>query len=322
MAAKLSKIKILVMFVLLVSGLLAVDISHPSGVALAAAATSDSCIPPGTTYGTDTMSVTINASDTLTYNIWTRLQTPDASTTNSILLNIDGAHCYNVGGSTSMASNTWDWVDYSGGVTADPIQVSLTPGAHTFTLTGTESGMEVDLIEALSDPTCTPSGTGTNCIDSANAPATVAITSPTTSSTVSGTTTVTADASGASSVQFKIDNVNVGSPHTQNPYTSQTPYTYSWDTTSATDGTHTITAVATDPSNNTVSSSVSVTVDNSSGTSPPPLVGDLDGDGHVTGHDLSIFLGHYGTNYAPAEFDGGTIVEGHDLSMLLSNYGK
>jgi hypothetical protein len=52
------------------------------------------------------------------------------------------------------------------------------------------------------------------------------------------------------------------------------------------------------------------------------LVGDLDGDGHVTGHDLSILLAHYGANYLPAEFDGDDIVEGHDLSILLSNYGK
>jgi chitodextrinase len=54
----------------------------------------------------------------------------------------------------------------------------------------------------------------------------------------------------------------------------------------------------------------------------PTVTGDLDGDGHVTGHDLSILLTNYGTNYVPAEFDGFTIVEAHDLSILLSNYGK
>jgi hypothetical protein len=52
------------------------------------------------------------------------------------------------------------------------------------------------------------------------------------------------------------------------------------------------------------------------------IIGDLDGDNQVTGHDLSIALSEYGKNYPPAEFDGGSIVEGHDISMLLTNYGK
>jgi hypothetical protein len=57
------------------------------------------------------------------------------------------------------------------------------------------------------------------------------------------------------------------------------------------------------------------------------LEGDIDGDGYVTGHDLSILLAHFGTNYLPAEFDctnssSNNIVEGHDLSILLSHYGN
>jgi hypothetical protein len=52
------------------------------------------------------------------------------------------------------------------------------------------------------------------------------------------------------------------------------------------------------------------------------IEGDIDGDDMVTGHDLSILLSNFGTNYPPAEFDGANSVEGHDLSILLSNYGK
>jgi hypothetical protein len=57
-------------------------------------------------------------------------------------------------------------------------------------------------------------------------------------------------------------------------------------------------------------------------------IGDLDSDNTVTGHDLSLLLSHYGTNWAPGEFDctsptsSTNTVEGHDLSILLSNYGK
>jgi chitodextrinase len=52
------------------------------------------------------------------------------------------------------------------------------------------------------------------------------------------------------------------------------------------------------------------------------LVGDLDNDGYVSGHDLSILLSNYGTNYVPAEFDGASPVGQSDLSQLLGNYGK
>jgi hypothetical protein len=55
---------------------------------------------------------------------------------------------------------------------------------------------------------------------------------------------------------------------------------------------------------------------------PPYITGSLDDTTSVEGHDLSILLSHYGSNYPAAQFDGGSVVEGHDLSILLSNYGK
>jgi glycerophosphoryl diester phosphodiesterase len=96
---------------------------------------------------------------------------------------------------------------------------------------------------------------------------TVSITGPTAGSTVSGTTqVVTADATDAaavSSVQFQLDGVNLGTPDTAAPYAAN------WDTTTATNGTHTLRAIATNSSSwQTTSSSVNVTVNNTSSSSP------------------------------------------------------
>lgn len=50
------------------------------------------------------------------------------------------------------------------------------------------------------------------------------------------------------------------------------------------------------------------------------IVGDLDDNGLVNAHDLSLFLGKWEQNYSPAEYDGTSLVQSHDLSMLLSNW--
>lgn len=102
-------------------------------------------------------------------------------------------------------------------------------------------------------------------------PPTVSITAPANNATVSGTVAVTANAGddvGVASVQFKLDGVNLGNLLTSGPYT------VSWDTTTATAGNHTLTAVAKDAAGNTTTSTaVTVNVDNSA---PPPgvVVGD------------------------------------------------
>lgn len=97
---------------------------------------------------------------------------------------------------------------------------------------------------------------------------TVAISAPTASTTVSGKTqTVSANASDAkavSSVQFKLDGTNLGIADTV------APYSYIWDTTTATNGSHSLTAVATNSSNlTTTSAPASVTVSNVAPTPTP-----------------------------------------------------
>src|SRR5207245_11190297 len=78
------------------------------------------------------------------------------------------------------------------------------------------------------------------------------------SATVAGTFTVSASATdnvGVVGVQFKLDGVNLGAEITK------APYPLAWITSTASKGTHTLTAVARDAAGNTAtSSSVTVTV--------------------------------------------------------------
>lgn len=89
----------------------------------------------------------------------------------------------------------------------------------------------------------------------------VAIGYPAASQQLAGTVTVTAGASDDGSVtgvQFKVDGSNLGSLQTT------APYSVSWSTTTASRGSHTLTAVATDDAGNTTTSpAVTVTVANS-----------------------------------------------------------
>ena len=95
----------------------------------------------------------------------------------------------------------------------------------------------------------------------------VSITAPASGATVSGTATVTANATssiGVASVQFQLDGVNVGSPLTA------APYTYSWDTTKISNGSHTLKAIAKDTAGtSTTSAGNTVTVSNAVA---PPVV--------------------------------------------------
>jgi peptidoglycan/xylan/chitin deacetylase (PgdA/CDA1 family) len=94
-------------------------------------------------------------------------------------------------------------------------------------------------------------------------PPSVSLTAPAGGSTVEGTTPITADATdnlGVASVRFFLDGVSLGSKTTPT-VTGGSTYLWNWDTTAASVGSHTLTAVATDTdSNQTTSAPVSVTV--------------------------------------------------------------
>ena len=102
-------------------------------------------------------------------------------------------------------------------------------------------------------------------------PPTVSITAPASGATVSGTAVaVSADASdnvGVVGVQFKLDGANLGAEDTTSPYS------VAWNSTTATNGSHTLTAVARDAAGNTTTSAgVSVTVNNAAPDPTPPTV--------------------------------------------------
>jgi hypothetical protein len=97
-------------------------------------------------------------------------------------------------------------------------------------------------------------------------PPTVAITAPAAGATVGATVNVNANASddrGVASVQFRLDGADLGAADTS------APYSVSWNTRTATNGTHQLTAIARDAAGNaTTSAQVGVTVDNGA----PPTV--------------------------------------------------
>jgi chitinase len=100
-------------------------------------------------------------------------------------------------------------------------------------------------------------------------PPAVSLSSPSNGSTVSNTVSVSANASdnvGVAGVQFQLNGSNLGSEVTL------PPYTYSWNTASSANGPVTIAAVARDAAGNRSTSSVSVTVSNSTPDATPPAV--------------------------------------------------
>ena len=100
-------------------------------------------------------------------------------------------------------------------------------------------------------------------------PPTVSVTAPANGATVSGTVSVTANASdnvGVASVQFQVDGANLGSVDIASPYS------VSWNTTTASNASHNLTAIAKDAAGNTTTSAaVTVTVNNVADTTPPSM---------------------------------------------------
>jgi hypothetical protein len=126
-------------------------------------------------------------------------------------------------------------------------------GAHTISAVARDAGGN--------STTSTPvTVTVANAPPADTSPPFVSITSPAGGATVSGTITVSASASdnvGVAGVQFQLDGANAG------PELTTAPYSIPWDTTTAGDGQHTLTAIAADAAGNqTASAPVTVTVAN------------------------------------------------------------
>jgi hypothetical protein len=108
------------------------------------------------------------------------------------------------------------------------------------------------------------------------------MTAPTNGASVTGSQAVTAAASdnnAVTGVQFQLDGANLGSLQTSSPYS------FTWNSAQASNGQHTLTAIAYDAAgNSTVSAAVSVTVSNTISLNAMPLISEglpAYGDGNV-----------------------------------------
>src|SRR5436309_844777 len=152
------------------------------------------------------------------------------------------------------------------------VTVSGGPGTYNVAVSGMTSGTVIATVPAgvVSDGAGnlnTASTSTDNTVTFNTTPPAVAVTSPASGATVAGTVPVTADASddvGVVGVQFKLDGANLGAEDTTNPYS------VSWNTTTASNGSHTLTAVARDAAGN-VTTSAGVTVTVSNDTTPPSV---------------------------------------------------
>jgi PKD repeat protein len=126
----------------------------------------------------------------------------------------------------------------------------LAPGTYYYVVTAEDVAGNVGPASNQASATATADTTAPS----------VSITAPAAGETVSGVIDIEASASddvGVASVRFRVDGVDVGVEDTQ------APYSVSWNTVAASNGSHTLTALAQDAAGNpTTSAPVSVTVDN------------------------------------------------------------
>ena len=134
-------------------------------------------------------------------------------------------------------------------------------GAHTLTAVVFDTAGNKGISNAVS---VTVSNASSNL-----QPPTITFTSPARGATVSGITSIEAiasDSGGAPSVQYRVDGINLGSA------ILDPPYLVSWDTSRASNGPHTLQAIARN-SAGTISSTSMVVQSDNSGSSPAPRPG-------------------------------------------------
>lgn len=156
----------------------------------------------------------------------------------------------------------WHWAcNPNSGFSADLDTTVLSDGEHTLQITAvdTEGWATVYPISIVVDNSCT-----------GVPPPIVSITSPANNATVSGTVQVTATASSPSPVGILKVNFTLDGSFASTDQTN--PYTFSWNTATVNDGTHTLRGRAFDNcGRNTLSPPVTVTVANAPPTDPPQV---------------------------------------------------
>ncbi len=146
-------------------------------------------------------------------------------------------------------------------VTSTPGNITATGSTSPITVTGLSNGTPYTFVVTSTN------SVGTSTTSSASnsvtpigvvSSAVVTITAPVVSTTVSGTAVPLAASvsgnTGTTSVQFKVDGVDIGSP------IASLPYTTTWNSTGVGDGAHTIIATLTDDNGAATSSGVTISV--------------------------------------------------------------
>ncbi len=150
---------------------------------------------------------------------------------------------------TSPYTCSWDTTKYSNGPVT--IYAEIYDASNNYTIT-TPINLNIN-----------------NGGNSDTSPPTISITSPTNNSSVSGNVSINANASdnvSVANVAIQIDG-NVVATDTSSPYS------YNWDTANVTNGTHNITAIATDTSGLTATTNIQVNVANADTTPPSTPTG-------------------------------------------------
>lgn len=245
--------------------------------------------------------------------------TPTPDTTAPTLSNITAGSITQTGTNVTWTTNEASDTQVEYGLTASygsstPFDASLVT-SHSATINGLTSNTTYHYRVKSKDASGNLATSGDNVFTTLapapdTTPPTTAITSPSNGGTVSATTTVTASASdnvGVVGVQFKLDGNNLSAEDTASPYS------ISWDTTGASNGSHQLTSVARDAAGNTTTSTVvTVTVSNGVGGGTPLTINGSQHFQTMYGFGTSINSGAWnGESLKPALdklIDGGSSI--------------
>lgn len=98
-----------------------------------------------------------------TYRVWSRVYAPTAAA-NGFYMQIDQTVCKTVvGNGGPITAGKFTWVNWTDGDTSKIFSASLEKGKHTVVAAGLDANLSLDKVMFLTDTTCTPVDTGSNC---------------------------------------------------------------------------------------------------------------------------------------------------------------